>query len=80
MICSLDKSIDFNTGKESYLISSSAFIKTSKILLFAPLTISVTSPLTGEQKLILSLYLSKKTTEPALTLSPIFTDNLGVKL
>ena len=58
MICSLERLSDFNFGIVSYSISSFDLIVTSKILLLAPLTISSISPLTGEQNLILSLYLS----------------------
>ena len=80
MICSLERLSDFNLGIVSYSISSVDLIVISKIFLFAPLTISNISPLTGEQNFILSLYLSKKITVPALTLSPTLIVNLGVRL
>ena len=55
-------------------------ITTCKIFLFSPLTIALIEPLTGEQILILSLYLSKKIQSPAKTLSDSLTFNFGVRL
>ena len=60
IICTLSNEPRSLFSNSLYLISASASMTTSKIFLFAPLTISATTPLTGDVNLIDSLFLSKK--------------------
>ena len=71
---------DLLTLKFLNLISGSVSMTTCKIFLFSPLTIALIEPLTGDQILILSLYLSNKIQSPARTISDSLTASLGVRL